>query len=132
MGRGHVIYSEAFRRQVVEEIERGKFSSIYEANRTYGIKGNGTINQWIQKYGHRDLLAKRVRIETLKERDELKEARKRIRELEAALADAHIDCCLEESYFRIACERFGCDPLDFKKKNAITLSDIRKGQKDAK
>jgi len=44
----------------------------------------------------------------LKERDELKDARKRIRELEAALADAHIDSCLEESYFKIACERLGC------------------------
>jgi len=127
-----VTYSEAFKRQVVLELERGKFTSICEANRAYGIKGSETISQWIRKYGHKDLLPKRVRIETLKERDELKDARKRIRELEAALADAHIDCCLEESYFRIACERLGYDPLDFKKKNAITLSDARKKQKDEK
>jgi transposase-like protein len=132
MGRGHVIYSEAFRRQVVEEIERGKFASIYEANRAYGIKGNATINRWVQKYGQGELLQKRVRIETLKERDELKEARKRIRELEAALADAHIDCCLEESYLKIACEYLGYNPLDFKKKNAITLSDMRKKPKAEK
>jgi transposase-like protein len=132
MGRAILRYSETFKRQVVEDLERGKFSSIYEANRAYGIKGNGTINQWIQKYGHQDLLPKRIRIETLKERDELKEARKRIRELEAALADAHIDCCLGESYFKIACKRLGCDPLDFKKKNAITLSDMRKKQRDEK
>jgi transposase-like protein len=130
MGRGHVTYSEAFKRQVVEEIERGKFKSIYEAGRAYGIKGCPTVYLWTRKYGHRDSLPKRVRIETLKERDELKEARKRIRQLEAALADAHIDYCLEESYFKIACERIGCDPLDFKKKNAITLSELRKKAKE--
>lgn len=130
MGRSTLIYSEAFKRQVVEELERGKFTSICEANRAYGIQGSETISRWIQKYGHQELLPKRIRIETLKERDELKDARKRIRELEAALADAHIDCCLGESYFKIACERLGCDPLDFKKKNAITLSDMRKKQRD--
>jgi transposase-like protein len=81
MGRANVTYSEAFKRQVIEELERGKFASIYEASRAYGIKGSITINRWVQKYGHRDLLPKRVRIETLKERDELKDARKRIREL---------------------------------------------------
>lgn len=132
MGRTIVTYSEAFKRQVVEELERGKFTSICEAKRAYGIKGSITINRWIQKYGHEELLPKRVRIETLKERDELKETRKRIRELEAALADAHIDCCLGESYLKIACERLGYDPLDFKKKNAITLSDIRKKPKAEK
>ncbi len=48
--------------------------------------------------------------------------------MEAALADAHIDSGLENSYLRIACERLGVDIGDFKKKNAITLSDIRKRQ----
>ena len=58
----------------------------------------------------------------MKERDELKEARKRIRELEAAVADAHIGNCLEKAYFHVACERMGVDPEDFKK-NAMTLSE---------
>ena len=48
-----------------------------------------------------------MRIETLKERDELKEARQRIRELEAAVADAHIDYCLEKGFLRVACDRLG-------------------------
>ena len=56
----------------------------------------------------------------------LKEARKRIRELEAALADAHIDHCLEHAFLEIACERMATDLDDFKKKNALTLSDVRK------
>ncbi len=129
MGRSVVIrYSEAFKRQVVAELERGKFTSMSKAKKAYGIRSTGTVSEWVRKYGRGDLMPKKVRVETLKERDELKEARKRIRELETALADAHIDCSLENSYLRIACERMDVDMGDFKKKNGITLSDIRKKQ----
>lgn len=119
-------YSEAFKRQVVEELERGKFRSICEANRAYNIRGSGTIQKWVRRYGNENILPKKVRIETMKERDELKESRKRIRELEAALADAHIDHALSDAYVQIACERMGEDPATFKKKHGITLSDLRK------
>lgn len=124
---GNVIrYSEAFKRQVVLELERGKHTSIEQARRVYGIGGMRTVYGWARKYGREDLLPKSVRIETLDERDELKEARKRIRELESAVADAHIDYCLEKAYLRVACERMGTDTESFKKKHAMTLSDTRK------
>jgi transposase len=132
MGRSFVRYSEAFKRQVVAELERGKLGSITEASRVYGIRGAATVAQWIRKYGREGLLPKKVKIETLKERDELKEARKRVRQLESALADAHIDCSLGDSYLKIACERLGIDISDFKKKNAITLSELRKRQAELK
>ena len=132
MGRSFLRYSEAFKRQVVSEIESGKLGSISEANRVYGIRGAETITRWIRKYGNNGILPKKVRVETLKERDELKEARKRIRQLEAALADAHIDSSLGDSYLKIACDRLGIDVSDFKKKNAITLSVLRKKQADLK
>lgn len=119
-------YSEAFKHQVVDEIERSKFSTMERARKAYGIKGSETVRNWILKYGDDKLLPRKVRIETLKEQNELKAARKRIRELEAAVADAHIDYCLERSYLRIACERMETDPDTFKKKHAMTLSDIRK------
>lgn len=121
-----ISYSEAFKRQVVDEIACGKYSSAYKAQQAYGIRGNATVTKWIKKYGREDLLPKRVRIETMEEVDQLKEARKRIRELEAALADAHIDHCLEHAFLEIACERMETDLDDFKKKNALTLSDVRK------
>ena len=124
--RQTVQYSEAFKRQVVEEISRGKFSSFYAAQRAYGILGSSTITKWVKKYGREDLLPKRIRIETLKEIDQLKEARKRIRTLETALADAHVDNCLEHAFLEIACERLDTDLADFKKKNELTLSDVRK------
>ncbi len=124
-----VRYSEAFKRQVVDELERGRHATAWAAARAYGIGGSVTVPGWVRKYGREDLLPKRIRIETLKERDELKEAKKRIRELEAAVADAHIDHCLEKAYLHVACERMGVDPEDFKKKNAMTLSELRKGLK---
>jgi transposase-like protein len=121
-----VRYSEAFKRKVVTELEGGKHQSIECARRAYGIKGSGTVAGWVRKYGREDLLPKIVRIETLKERDELKEARKRIRDLEAAVADAHIDYCLEKGFLQAACDRLGEDMESFKKKHAMTLSDTRK------
>ena len=124
-----VRYSEAFKRQVVDELERGKHSSMWEARRAYGIGGSMTVLGWVRKYGHRDLFPKVVRVQSLKERDELAEARKRIRELEAAVADAHIENCLETAYLHVACERMGVDPDDFKKKHAMTLSELRRGSR---
>ena len=122
-------YSEAFKRQVVEELENGKFRSLHAACRAYGIGGTTTVSNWVRRYGREDILPKNVRIETMKERDELKEARKRIRELEAAVADAHVDHCLEKAYFHVACERMEVDPDEFKKKHAMTLSELRRGSK---
>lgn len=121
-------YSEAFKQQVVRELADGKLRSVDHARRAYRIGGTNTVPRWVRKYGTEDQQPKIVRIETMKERDELKDARTRIRELEAALADAHIDHCLEEAYLRVACERMGVVPDEFKKKHAMTLSSLRKSR----
>ncbi len=124
-----VRYSDAFKRQIVEEVEGGRHGSLNGVAQAYGIGGMSTIARWVRQYGREDLLPKNVRVETLKERDKLKEARKRIRELEAAVADAHMDYCLERGFLRVACERLGEEPKVFKKKHAMTLSDMRKPRK---
>jgi hypothetical protein len=49
------------------------------------------------------------------ETDEMKVARSRIRELEAALANAHMDYCLESAFLEIACEKLGTTAEDLKK-----------------
>lgn len=123
-----VRYSEAFKRRIVQEVERGKHRSLNGVANAYGIGGMSTVAGWVRKYGREDLLPRNVRIETLDERNELKAARKRIRELEAAVADAHIDYCLEKAYLHVACDRMGTDPDSFKKKHAMTLSDTRKSK----
>jgi transposase len=113
---------------VVDEIARGKFSSMHCAQTAYGIKGSETVAKWVRKYGREDLLPKRIRIETMEETDQLKEARKRVKQLEAALADAHIDQCVEHAFLEIACEWMEVDMDDFKKMNGLTLSDVRRKQ----
>ena len=119
-------YSEAFKRQVVEELESGKFKTAFEAQQSYGILGDRTVFRWMKKYGRDNLFPKLVRIETMNEKDRVKEARMRIRNLETALSDAHIDNCLEHAFLEIACERMGISVEDFKKKHELTLSDVRK------
>ena len=115
-------YSEAFKQQVLRELEAGRFASAKVAARAYGIRGGATIQYWMRRYGRTHLLRKVVRVETPKEISETKELRKRVRELEKALADAHIDSRLEAAYLEIACEAAGItDVDDFKKKHAGKL-----------
>jgi hypothetical protein len=62
------------------------------------------------------MLPKRIKVETMDEIDEMKAARTRIRELEAALADAHRDYCLERAFFEIACQKLGTTTEELKKR----------------
>jgi transposase-like protein len=126
MKKDFVTYSEAFKMQVVQEISQGKFASILQAQKAYGICGTATIQKWVKKYGRAELLPKRVRVETMTEIDELKEAKKRIRDLEKALSDAHMDYCLERAFLEIACEKIGTSREEIKKKNAMRLADARR------
>jgi len=59
MRRTSVRYSEAFKRQVVGELERGKHPSIESARRAYRIHGSMTVWNWVRKYGSEELLPKR-------------------------------------------------------------------------
>jgi transposase-like protein len=124
--RDVVRYSKAFKLRLVEDVADGKYKSLDEARRRNGIRGGSTLSTWIKEYGREDILPKRITVETMKERDELQEARKRIRELEAALADAHMDYCLESAFLDIACERLGTSTEELKKKNVITVAGVRK------
>ena len=126
MKKGYITYSEAFKMKVVEEIGQGRFATIAQAQKAYGICGMSTIQKWVKKYGRPELLPKRVRVETMTEIDELKEAKKRIRDLEKALSDSHMDWCLERAFLEIACEQMGTSRDELKKKHAIRLADARR------
>ena len=124
-------YSEAFQRQVLDEIARGKFGSIHQAGQAYGL-GMPTVYRWIRAHGRVDLLSKRIRIETMEESGELKESRKRIRDLEAALADALMDRYLGEAFLEIACEKLKTTPEELKKKSGLTRSAVLGRKADKK
>lgn len=113
-------YSEAFKQQVVSELEEGRFGSPYEASQAYGIRGHATVRRWVKEYGKGYLLNKVVRVEKQGEAGEIKRLKERVRQLESALADAYIDGALAESYFEILCERTKTDAETFKKKHAGT------------
>jgi transposase-like protein len=114
-----VRYSEAFKLQVVRELEAGRFGSPGAVRRAYGIRGQGTIERWVRAYGKHHLLRKVVRVMKADEQAEVKALRQRVRELERALADAHLDLKFEAAYVQLACEAAGiADVADFKKKHA--------------
>src|SRR2546427_3923159 len=109
-------YSEAFKMEVVRELETQPVS-FAEIRRKYGIRGDGTVQYWLGKYGN-GTRGKVVRVERPEEINELKKLKERVRRLETALADANIDLALERSYTRLACERAGIEDVEgFKKKH---------------
>lgn len=116
MTRSVVRYSEAFKLKVVNELESGKFSGTDEARKSYGIKGSATVQYWLNKYGKNHLLNKVIKVQTGDEKSELKKLKERTRELEKALADAHLDLIIEKEYFQMVCETSNINPDEFKKK----------------
>lgn len=133
MAKEVVRYSEAFKHQVVSEVEGGRFGSAHEAAAAYGIRGHGTVQRWLREYGKGHLLGKVVRVEKQGEPGEIRRLRERVRELERALADAHMDWALAESYYELLCERTETDGGEFKKKHAGTVSTRRvRGRKGSR
>ena len=118
-----VRYSEAFKQQVVGELEAGKFSGVFAAAKAYGITGSATVKGWLRQYGRSDLMRPRVTITTMKEADEKKALKERVRQLEKALADSHMKGMLDDAYLHIACRRLGIDVAEFKKKHVTKLSE---------
>ena len=109
-------YSEAFKVEVVRELEQGDLSFEYIA-RKYGIRGCGTVKCWVGKYGNGSR-GKIIRVQKPEEIDELRRLKERVRRLETALADANVDLALEKAYTRLACQRAGIkDVAEFKKKH---------------
>lgn len=112
-------YSEAFKLAVVREVESQDLP-FEEMRRKYGIRGSVTVQKWVRKYGN-GTRGKIIRVEKPEEINELQRLRRRVRQLESALADANIDAALERAFTELACERAGLDVEEFKKKAAGKL-----------
>ena len=116
MSKTVIRYSESFKLRIVNELESGKLSCVHEARMHYGIRGCGTVEYWLRKYGKNHLLCKVVKVQTTDEKDELKKQKARIKQLEKALADAHLDLVIEKEYFQMLCESANINPEALKKK----------------
>lgn len=115
-------YSTSFKRKVVNEIESGKLTKN-GARRLYGIGGGSIIQQWIKKFGKLHLLNKVVRIEMQDEVSKLKQLEKEKKELESALAQAHLKLLTYETIIEVAEEELG---VDIKKNLKLSSSKERK------
>ena len=109
-------YSTAFKRQVIEQLELGRFSSINEAREHYGIRGDNTIRLWLRKYGRNHLCPKVVRVEMPDEKDQIRQLKKQIKQLQQVLGKKEAQNALNEAFLEIACEKLGEDVEEFKKK----------------
>ena len=111
-------YSDSFKRQVVDDLESGHFSSVGAANRHPGIKGTTTVKKWVMRLGKNHLLAKVVRVEKPDEAELVSGLRREIAQLQKALGQTQARSLLHESYLELACERMGEEVESFKKKSA--------------
>lgn len=118
-------YSDCFKLQVVEEIEKNGLS-IEECRRKYAIGGGETIQRWLVKFGKQHLLNKIIRVETREEIDELKRLRAENAALKQAYAELSLHHKCSEKVIEVADELFD---LDLKKKYEQELSVYFKGKK---
>ena len=111
-------YSISFKQKVVFEIEEEGLS-ISEARRRYGIKGGGTIQKWIKKFGKYHLLNKIIKVETMDEKDRIKHLEQENMKLKMALADS----LMEKRCLEVVIEEADKElHLDLKKKLGDVLS----------
>lgn len=90
-----VKYSICFKQKVVQEIE-DEGLSIQQVSRRYGIKGGSTVHKWLKKFGKYHLLNKVIRIESMDEKDRIKQLEEENKKLKIALADSLMEKrCLE-------------------------------------
>lgn len=110
-------YSQCFKKQVVEEIESGRFCSVTAASLHHGITGSTTVRSWVRRLGKNHLLARVVRVEQIGEADRLVELRRQVERLEKALGQTQAESLLNAEYLKLACERMGGEVEAFKKKS---------------
>jgi transposase-like protein len=108
-------YSEAFKHQVIKEVEEGHLT-CEEARKRYGIKGVGTVQYWMKRMGKLGLLPKVIRVETPDEKARIKELERQVRELKDSLAETQVRYLISESQFEVVCEQQGLNPEEVKKK----------------
>ena len=122
-------YSEAFKNQVLQEIESGALNFTTARNK-YGIRGVQTIQSWAKKYGRFGILPKIIRVESPNERDQIKDLKAQIKQLKHALADVTVDRIIAESTLEVICEQRGLDVEEVKKKAGLLLQERAKGKEE--
>ena len=100
-------YSLAFKQQVVREYEAG--ASIYSLRDKYGIGSHLTAQRWIERYGRSGYRSELVVIQTVEDQQGLKALKRRVAELESALAQSTLDNRMLEATLTVASEALSLD-----------------------
>lgn len=114
-------YTDAFRQTVVSEIVSGKWKSVWEASRAYGITGATTVARWMIKYGYGHLLNRVIIVANEKPQEEVKKLSRELKQTKAALSDMAVKAMVLENMLAIYAESHGEDPEEVKKKLASLL-----------
>lgn len=116
--RKHRVYSEEFKKEIVNFYESGKFS-VLQMERLYGVN-NVTIYNWIYKFS--TFNEKGIRVVEMKDSniDKLKHLELKIKELEQAVGQKQIKIDYLEKMIDIAKDEFSIDI----KKNSNTPQSV--------
>lgn len=108
-------YSEAFKCQVLNEIEAGTLT-FSSAKAKYKIAGGQTIMNWARKYGRFGMIPILIRVEKPNERSEIKALKDENKRLKEAIADMVLHQRIAESTLEVICEQQGWNVEEIKKK----------------
>lgn len=108
------VYSEEFKKSIVQDFESGKYS-VLQLERLHGVN-NSLIYQWIYKYSTFNDKGYRVVEKKASSSNKVKDLEKRIKELEAALGRKQIMVDYLETMIEVAKEELDIDI----KKNFVT------------
>lgn len=100
-------YSQALKQQVVREYENG--ASLYKLKQKYGIGGDQTIKNWISKYGKEGLRSELIVIQSVDDQIEVKEMKRRMNDLESALAESVLENRMLNATLEVASQHFDVD-----------------------
>lgn len=107
-------YSENFRLKVLSEIESGRMTKK-EVLQQYGI-ASPTLYRWIKKYRKFDLYNQRVRIETMDERDRIKDLEAENRKLKQIMADKDVKLLVSDAMLEVLRKQMGFKSVEELKK----------------
>lgn len=115
-----VRYSESFKLEIIRYIEEEGYS-INDIKKRYDIKGGQTVQSWIKKYGKNQLLNKIIKVQTMKEIDELKRLREENKALKLAYAELSLEHKCSEKVIELADEMFGMDLKKYESERLMNL-----------
>lgn len=105
------IFSKELKKQIVKEIESGKWS-VLQAAREY-LVSNVSIYNWIEDFSHNLQRGTVIVMQSKSEASQKEELLKKIKELEAALGRKQLEIEVKDKIIEFASEELG---VDIKKK----------------